>query len=250
MFRGLKPISIYLRIGRTYLRWARSLLPLAVIVFVPLGLIHAITLNADAGSLDFGAGGVAIFALAGGLLALAATGLVGEVFYAGAVAISLTHPHDGRPPSLREIAAMIDYRALIAVDLIYGLLVSIGLVLLVVPGILAFVYLGLAAPVVEIEHHGIRAAFTRSMQLVRGNFWALCAVLVPIELVGDALIDLATALAQNLLGDSIAAAWLADTLSNVVFTPFYAVAAVLIAIDLISSTDGGGPQLHSAPRGR
>ena len=68
------------------------------------------------------------------LLALAATGLVGEVFYAGAVAISLTHPHDGHPPSLREIARMVDYGPLIAIDLIYGAAVAVGLVFFVVPG--------------------------------------------------------------------------------------------------------------------
>ena len=43
------------------------------------------------------------------MLALVTTGLLGEVFYTGAVAISLTHPHDGKPPSLREIAGMVDY---------------------------------------------------------------------------------------------------------------------------------------------
>lgn len=249
MVPRLNPIALYLQIGRTYLRWARSLVPLAVIVFIPLGLVHALTVHAKVGSLDFG-GGLEIFAVAAALLTLAATGLVGEVFYAGAVTISLTHPHDGRPPSLREIARMIDYRCLIAVDLIYGLLVSAGLVLLVVPGVLAFVYLGLAAPVVEMEHHGVRAALTRSVQLVRGSFWVVLAVLLPIELAGNALITLVTELTQDLLGESLPAEWLADTLSNVAFTPFYAVAAVLITIELIASRDGSGPRLHSAPVSR
>ena len=92
------------------------------------------------------------------MLALAATGLVGEVFYTGAVAISLTHPQEGRPPSLREIAGMVNYGPLIAIDLIYGALVALGLVAFFVPGVLAFVWLGLAAPVVEIEHRGMRGA--------------------------------------------------------------------------------------------
>jgi hypothetical protein len=118
---------------------------LAAVVFVPLGLVHAITVNAEIGSLDF-SGGLKIFAAVGALLALAVTGLVGEVFYTGAVAISLTHPHDGRPPSLREIARMVNYGPLIAIDLIYGVAVAIGLILFVVPGIAAFVWLGLAAP--------------------------------------------------------------------------------------------------------
>ena len=53
---------------------------------------------------------------------------------------------------------MINYRRLIAVDLIYGVLVAVGLAAFVLPGLLLYVYLGLAAPVVEIEHRGVRAA--------------------------------------------------------------------------------------------
>jgi hypothetical protein len=238
--------STYVRVIRTYFRWAPSLLLLAVIVFVPLGLVHAITVHADVGSLDF-SNGLRLFAAAAAVLALAGTGLVGEVFYTGAVSIALTHPHDGKPPSLREVAGMVNYRRLIAVDLLYGAIVGAGLVLLVVPGVLAFVWLGLAAPVVEIEKRGVRAAFARSVRLVRGHFWLVLAVLVPLEVGGDSVTDLVTALAHGLLGNSLPAEWLADTASNVVLTPFYAVAAVLLTVDLISEQDGEAPRLHSKP---
>jgi hypothetical protein len=238
--------SVYARIGRTYVRWARSLLPLAVVVFVPLGLIHAIPVHTDVTSLDL-AGGLKVFATVTALLALAATGLIGEVFYTGAVAISLTHPHDGEPPSLREIAGMVNYGTLIAVDLIYGIAVAVGLVAFFLPGILVFVYLGLAAPIVEIEHHGVRAALVRSWRLVRGNFWLVLGVLVPIELAGDGLTNLATHCADALLGNSLPAEWLADTASNIVLTPFYAVAAVLLTLDLIAARDGESPRLHPGP---
>ncbi|MFI5025567.1 MAG: hypothetical protein ACHQCI_02285 [Solirubrobacterales bacterium] len=56
MSRRAELISIYARIGRTYVRWAPSLLVLAVIVFVPLGLVHTIVIETDLGSLDFHAG--------------------------------------------------------------------------------------------------------------------------------------------------------------------------------------------------
>jgi hypothetical protein len=243
--RPRKLLSIYARIGRTYWRWAPSLLLLAVVVFVPLGLIHALTVNAEVGSFSFSAG-FKLLAVVAAVLALAATGLVGEVFYTGAVAILLTHPRDGRPPSLREIAAKIDYGRLIAIDLLYGALVAVGLVFLFVPGVLAFVWLGLSAPVVEIEHHGIRAAFARSVRLIRGRFWTVALVLIPFELVGDALTDLAIHLTHHLFGSELICEWLADVLSNVAFTPFYAVAAVLLTVDLIREK-GGGAQLHSAP---
>jgi hypothetical protein len=234
-------ISIYARIGRTYWRWAPSLLLLAVVVF-PLGLIHALTVNAEIGSIGFSAGFKLLAAIAA-VLALAATGLVGEVFYTGAVAIFLTHPRDGRPPSLREIAGMVNYGPLIAIDLLYGALVAVGLVAFVVPGVLAFVWLGLAAPVVEIEHRGIRAAFVRSVRLVRGKALVVALVLIPIELLGDTLTDLASSATHGLFGSELICEWMADVLSNVAFTPFYALAAVLLTVDLIREKGGGAELL-------
>ncbi len=245
MSRRAELLSIYARIGRTYWRWAPSLLLLAVVVFIPLGFLHAITVNADVGSLGFSAGFKLLAAIAA-VLAIAATGLIGEVFYTGAVAISLTRPRDGRPPSLREIATTIDYGTLVAVDLIYGALVAVGLVAFFVPGILAFVWLGLAAPVVEIEHRGIRAAFRRSVRLVRGRFWLVALVLIPLEIAGDGLTEWIGSLTHDLFASELLSEWLADLLANVAFTPFYAVAAVLLTVDLIREK-GGGAELHSEP---
>lgn len=242
----LSPVALYARIGRTYLAWASTLLPLAVVVFVPLGLIHAIPVHVEATTFDLD-NGLKVFAAALALLLLTITGLLGEIFYTGAVAIALTHPHGEEPPSLREVAGMVDYRTLIAVDLIFGVLVAVGLVALVVPGILAFVYLSLAAPVVEIEHRGARASLARSARLVRGRFWYVLLTLLPIELASDAIGGVATQLAESLFGESLIAGWLTDATSNIILTPLYAVAAVLLTIDLIAEKDGAGPQLHSTP---
>jgi len=242
----LSLFSLYARIWRTYFAWAGTLLPLAFFVFVPLGLIHAIPVHVEATSLSIDSG-LEIFGAVLAVLLLVTTGLLGEIFYTGAVAIALTHPHDGEAPSLREVAGSVRYGTLIAVDLIFGVLVALGVLAFVVPGILVFVYLGLAAPVVEIEHHGVRAAIARSFGLVRGHFWLVLAVLVPIEIVSDGLTDLATAGTHALLGDSLVAEWVADTATNIVLTPFYAVAAVLLSIDLIAAKDGTSPRLHSSP---
>ena len=242
-------LSLYARIWRTYFAWARTLLPLAVVVFVPLGLVHAIPVHVEATTLDLGSG-LEIFGAILALLLLVTTGLLGEIFYTGAVAIALTHPHDGTPPSPRQVAGMIGYGTLIGVDLIFGVLVAVGMVAFVVPGILVFVYLGLAAPVVEIEHRGVRAALSRSFHLVRGHFWLVLAVLVPIELVSDAATNLATDVVHAMVSDSLVAEWTIDTVTNILLTPFYAVAAVLLTIDLIAEKDNAEPSLHPRPPGQ
>lgn len=239
--------SLYARIARTYWSWLPSLLVLAVIVFLPLGLIDALSTSLDVDSLDLDSG-IKIAALVAAISALTATSLIGEVFYSGAIAISLIHPEHERPPPLREIARRIDYRRLIAVDLLYVLIVVIGMLLFFVPGVAAFVYLGLAGPVIEIERRSVRGALKRSWQLVRGRFWTVFAVFVPIELVGDSLGEWAGHLVHDLLGDTFLATWLAESVANFLFSPLFAVAAVLLTLDLIDEKDGTGPALNPRPK--
>ncbi len=230
MAERISPISIYVRIARTYARWSSSLLLLAVIVFVPLGLIDAITVNAEVRVAQRLQRTVRR-SDAGAVVALTVTGLIGEVFYSGAVAISLTHAEHGRAPSLREISRRLNYRRLIAVDLLYGLLVAAGLILLLAPGVAVFVWFGLAGPVVEIEGRSVRGAFGRSWDLVRGRFWTVLLVLGPIEVAGDGIAGIAAGLVHRLLGHSLLGTWVAESLSNVLLAPIYAVAAVLLTLD-------------------
>jgi hypothetical protein len=239
-------VAIYAQIGRTYWAWAPNLLVLAVVVFVPLGLLDAALNQVDTESLNV-TDGLHIAALVGAIAAITATSLFGEVFYSGAVALSLTHPKDERPPRLREIAGRLAYLKLIAVDLLYVAAVAIGFVLVVVPGIVAFVFLGLAGPIVEIEKRGVFAAFKRSISLVRRHFWMVLLVLGPVEIAGDAVAEGVASLVHHALGDTFVATWIAEAASNVVFTPLFAIAVVLLTLDLIAATDGDAPPLNQEP---
>jgi hypothetical protein len=238
--------SIYVRIARTYLLGAPSLLLLAVAVFVPLGLLDALAAEVSVDSLDL-AHGLEILAVIAATAAATVTGLLGEVFYSGTVAVYLTHPEGEKPPGLREIARRLEYRRLILVDIAYVAAVIVGLLLFVVPGILVFIWFGLAGPVVEIEGRTVRGALTRSLKLVRGNFWLVFLVMAPVELVGDGVSDLVADLVHGLLGHSIFATWAAESVSNIAFTPIFAVAAVLLTLDLIAGKDGGSSRLNRNP---
>jgi hypothetical protein len=225
--------STYRRIVRTYRSKAVSLLLLATVVFVPIGLLDALTTGVEIDSLDsFSL--IRLAATIGAVAAVTMTGLLGEVFYSGAVAVSLTHPAHEKPPSIAEVARRLDYRRLILVDIAYVALVIVGLLAFFVPGILVFVWFGLAGPVVEIEGRTVSGALRRSASLVRHNFWLVCLVLAPVELVGDAVAELVGHLVHDVLGDSFFATWLAESASNILFTPIFAVAAVLLTLDLIA----------------
>lgn len=238
--------ALYARIARAYIARARVLLPLAVVIFVPLGLLEAISVQADLDGRDFGSG-LVVIGLFVAALALVGASLFGQILYSGAVTVMLVQADEKPPPRLRAVVRDLAWWRLLAVDLIFAALVLAGLVLLVIPGVVAYVWFGLTGSIVEIEGRRARDAFRRSRELVRGRFRLVFAVLVPIELGGEALGSLAASLATGLLGPTLWAEWLAATLSNLAFTPFFAIAVFLLAVGLIAEKDGQGPRLHSAP---
>ncbi len=225
--------SFYLSIARTYRSKAGSLLLLALIVFVPIGFLDALTTGVEVDSLD-PTSLLRVAAIVGAVAAITMTGLLGEVFYSGAVAVSLTHPAHEKPPTIAEVARRLDYRRLILVDLAYVALVIVGLVAFFIPGILVFVWFGLAGPVVELEGRPVLGALRRSASLVRHNFWLVFLVLAPVELAGDLFGELVAHGVHGALGDSFFATWLAESVANIVFTPIFALAAVLLTLDLIA----------------
>lgn len=242
--------SIYWRIGRTYVSKAGSLLLLATVVFIPIGLLDALTTGIEVESLDPGSL-IKLAAALGAVAAITMTGLLGEVFFSGAVAVSLTHPAHEKPPSIAEVARRLDYRRLILVDIAYVALVIVGLIAFFIPGILVFVWFGLSGPVVELEGRTVRGALRRSASLVRHNFWLVFLILAPVEILGDLGTELVGHLVHDVLGETFLATWLAESASNIVFTPIFAIAAVLLTLDLIArkgDTDAGeGSSLESAP---
>jgi hypothetical protein len=246
MSRRRRLRDLYVRIGRTCLAWAPSLLLLAAIVFIPLGLIDALLHSVDTDALNV-SGGFKVAAFLSAIAALTASGLFGEVFFSGAVAISLTHPENEEPPTLRQIAHHISYLKLIAVDILYVAFVAIGSVLLILPGIALFVYLSLAGPVVELEKHSVGGGFKRSFRLVRGHFWMVAAVVFPIEILGDAVNSGAVGISHALFGHGLFAAWVGESTANIATAPFFGVAVVLLTLDLIHARDGTGPVLKRRP---
>jgi hypothetical protein len=238
--------DVYRRIWRTYRAWSPGILVMALVVFVPLGLLDALTFHLDVESLDLSSG-IKVGAAALALGAIAMTGLLGEVFFSGAIAISLTHPHGEGSPPLREIASRIKYRRLILLDVVMVAIVAAGFVLGILPGLLLLVFLALAGPAVEIEERSAFGALRRSVQLVGGHFWLVFWVLIPVEVTGDAIGEGLAGLVHHLLGHTFLATWLAESLSNVVLSPVFAVASVLLTVDLIAARDGAAPPLHAAP---
>lgn len=96
-----------------------------------------------------------------------------------------TDLHGHRMPTFREFMAEVPWTTLVLATLAYEVLAVVGLLLLIVPGILVVVFLTLYGPAIVVEKVGVRAAFVRSAQLVRGHFWRVFALAGIVLLVGE-----------------------------------------------------------------
>jgi hypothetical protein len=240
----VRAIDLYRRIAATYRSEAGRLLAIAIVVFIPLGLVEA--LGEKFADVDLNeVTGLELAALVGAALAQGGTALLGEVFYSGAVAAVLIGARTGRQRRLREIARELPYGRLVAIDLLFSLGFLVTFLLLFVPALVFLVYFALCAPVAEIEDRGVRASFRRSAQLVRGRFWTVLCVILPITLGVELLSEAGGSIGEGLLGHNLLGEWLGATLVEIVATPLWAVAVVVVTIALI---EGRGERLGgSAP---
>lgn len=224
-------------IVRTCRKQWRLLLVAAVIVFIPLGFIEA--LDASLQELDFDQLDELAFL---GVMAVAfghaGAALIGDVFYSGVVAAGVSEARGGGRHTLGGIARSVPYGRLAIVDVAFALIAGVGLLLLVVPGFVFFVWFVLAGPVVKIEQRRPLDALRRSRELVRGNFWRVFAVVVPLELGTDALVEASGEAGHAALGDCFFAEWAGSALGGVIATPLWAAAIVVLTYELIAV---GGP---------
>ncbi|OXM67250.1 hypothetical protein [Amycolatopsis vastitatis] len=84
----------------------------------------------------------------------------------------------------REVSFAIAWREvrprllpLFGVAVVYALGTTVGLMLCIIPGVLAWVFWALAAPALVLERGTFKEAFSRSVKLVSGAFWRVFGVL-------------------------------------------------------------------------
>jgi hypothetical protein len=166
----------------TYRRRFGRVAGCALALLVPLAVLDtAAVYAADRAFDDFGdvPEWILFFGLLTGFLSA-----LGGVFYAGLIDRVVAADQHGRPEySMREVIETLPYKRLIGADILLVVVTTIGLLLLVVPGVLAFTFFCLVGPLIVSEEIGIVAAFRRSAALVRKHFWmTLMLVSIPLAL--------------------------------------------------------------------
>jgi hypothetical protein len=211
-----------------------ALLGSAIVVFIVVGLISGL-LEA--------AGGLILILLA------AAVRIAGHALYIGFVVKLVEDTRDGR----RDFGVGDLFSAagpfilpLIGFGILYAIGVTIGFLLLVVPGLILITFWSVGAPAIVVEGIGPIDAFGRSWHLVRGNAWpvfgALLVVLLIVIGVGVVLGAIATP-----IGDGEAATYVAAIVSSALTAPIFAIAVTVLYYDLAGGVVDPDPGTPTEP---
>ena len=127
-------------------------------------------------------------------------------------------------------------------SILAGIAITIGLLLLIVPGLFLITIWAVIVPVIIIERSGAMASFGRSRALVRGHGWHVFGTLVLvyiIMLVVNIVLSLIFRALPHVLGEG-----LSSVISGTLISPFLALVVTLVYYRLVGSevaAGGAGP---------
>jgi hypothetical protein len=164
------------------------------------------------------------------------------VLYAGYVVKLVQDVRDGRRDfSIGELfsAAAPYIGTLFLNGLLAGIAITIGFILIIVPGLILITIWSVIAPSIVVEDRGVIEAFGRSRELVRGNGWNVFGVIVLAFLIVVA-VSIVAGLIGSALGD--VGRVILQAIANVVTAPIAALVASILFFDL-----GGGQSVQTSP---
>ncbi len=123
--------------------------------------------------------------------------------------------------------------SILLVGLLVALAVVVGLILLVIPGIIAAVMFSVALPALVVEGKRGTEAMRRSWDLVSGHFWHVLGAYIVAFLIAGVVNAMLAALFQGWFLSGVAAAG-----GSILTTPFTALVAMLIYLDVRVRTEG------------
>jgi hypothetical protein len=135
-------------------------------------------------------------------------------------------------------------------SILAGIAITIGLFLLIVPGLWLITIWAVIIPVIVIERSGALSSFGRSRQLVRGHGWHVFGTLVLLF-----IIQLAVDIVLGVILLALPLAWrngLSTVISGTLIAPFTALVVTLIYYRLVGAavtTSGAGPAGDAAAPG-
>jgi hypothetical protein len=220
---------------------ASQLILIVAVVVVPLSLISAVfsgvvfapdkvqvTNTGGQVVFDYAGRGLGVALLAGAIGAFIAV-LISAVLQA-AILRAAAQATIGDPV---DVEASYRYGlkrlwSVILVSILVGLVVAVGFILLVIPGIIFLVFLSVSIPVLIVEGRRGTEAMGRSWNLVKGNFWHAFGVIVVAALI----VGIISGIIGAIGGDNWAVRWIFTAIAQILTVPFASLVSVLLYLDL------------------
>jgi hypothetical protein len=120
------------------------------------------------------------------------------------------------------------------ISLLVGIIVAIGFILLIVPGIIFLTMLAVAIPALIVENRRGTDALSRSWNLVKGHFWHVLGTIVVAAIITGVIGSI-----FGLLGGSNwFLQWIFGSIGTIITAPYSALVAILLYVDLRARTEG------------
>jgi hypothetical protein len=216
----VKPGEIIGEAWELYKAHWQHLLPIALVVYVALGLISlllAVTLGLFGALLGSFIGIIGVFWLQGALVEAVVDIRDGRADLTIGQTFSRAQEHIGR---------------LTVAGILAGIAITIGLVALIVPGLYLMTIWSVLIPVIVLERRRVMEAFGRSRELVSGNGWNVFFVILITFLI---LIAAGIVLSLLLIWlEGAFGQFLRSVISNTITTPFVALAWTVMYFRLLA----------------
>jgi hypothetical protein len=203
----------------------RFLVPAAVVVLIPQSVADAVLegfhVEHIRNLVDVATVGVAVLT--------AAVNLLGQAVYSGLTAAAVVDWRAGRPlPPTVALLRSMPIGGLVMLDLVVTIGAAIGFALLVLPALVWLTYVAASAPLMKLEHLGVRASIGRSVRLVRGRARSVFVIIagtialteLAVQAMGAPFSGAVALTVVNLLGEAI-------------FQPIEGLAIAVVAIRLL-----------------
>lgn len=234
----------------TVLALVLSGIPTGIVTYLQASWLTGQADALESGTFTLGQGYFTNIAI-GGLAALITTAIL-----QGALVYATVQDLNGRKPAIGEALAtgLRSFLPLIAVSILFGLAVGLGMILLLVPGIMIACAWCVAVPSLVADRTGVFGAFSRAADLTRGNRWrifALGLLLFVILLVLGAVLGSISAAAllsnPDALSNPAAVALsplniLVNVLQQTINAVIGAALVSVLYVELRRAREGAGPQ--------
>jgi hypothetical protein len=227
---------------------AAKLIQIVAIVVVPLSLVQAILVEV---LIDEATGRVEVDQVTGQVTVDAGGGLIQTLLGAAIVALvsviiqqllagSLTRGAAGsllgRPVDVGDSYRYAFSRigGLIGLAILVGIVVFVGYLLLIIPGIIFSVFLAMAMPAFIVERKSVTDAMSRSWGLVSGSWWHTLGTIFVAGLLAGVVSGIIGAIG----GSTLIGSWIFGAIGQIITAPFVALVAVVLYVDLRARREG------------